>query len=70
MNRRRCLTGVWRNVTRTNLESLIGTARQQGASDLHLEAGLGPALRIRGTLRPTRRDVSRLSPLTKGLGRF
>ena len=34
-----------------NLESLIGTARQQGASDLHLEAGLGPALRIRGTLR-------------------
>src|SRR5436190_9199703 len=34
-----------------NLESLIGIAQQQGASDLHLEAGLPPALRIRGTLR-------------------
>src|SRR5438093_6949854 len=34
-----------------NLESLIGTARQQGASDLHLEAGLAPALRVRGSLR-------------------
>src|SRR5215467_8827684 len=34
-----------------NLESLITTAQQQGASDLHLEAGLPPALRIRGTLR-------------------
>src|SRR5437867_4356893 len=34
-----------------NLESLIGTARQQGASDLHLEAGLAPAMRVRGSLR-------------------
>ncbi|MGD0615562.1 MAG: PilT/PilU family type 4a pilus ATPase [Verrucomicrobiota bacterium] len=34
-----------------NLESLIATARQQDASDLHLEAGLAPAMRIRGALR-------------------
>src|SRR5215469_3951138 len=34
-----------------DLESLIASARQQGASDLHLEAGLPAALRIRGTLR-------------------
>lgn len=34
-----------------SLESLIAAARQQAASDLHLEAGLPPALRIRGTLR-------------------
>src|SRR5690348_11598494 len=34
-----------------DLESLIATARQQGASDLHLESGLPAALRIRGTLR-------------------
>lgn len=34
-----------------SLESLISAARQQGASDLHLEAGLPAALRIRGTLR-------------------
>jgi twitching motility protein PilT len=33
------------------LETLIATARQQGASDLHLEAGLPAALRIRGALR-------------------
>jgi len=33
------------------LESLIASAQQQGASDLHLEAGLPPALRIRGSLR-------------------
>jgi twitching motility protein PilT len=32
------------------LESLIASAKQQGASDLHLEAGLPAALRIRGTL--------------------
>jgi twitching motility protein PilT len=36
-----------------NLGSLIAAARQQGASDLHLEAGLPPALRIRGSLRTT-----------------
>jgi twitching motility protein PilT len=34
-----------------DLESLIATARHQGASDLHLEAGLPAALRIRGSLR-------------------
>ena len=34
-----------------NLGSLISTARQQGASDLHLEAGLSPAIRVRGSLR-------------------
>ncbi|HWD93161.1 MAG TPA: PilT/PilU family type 4a pilus ATPase [Verrucomicrobiae bacterium] len=33
------------------LESLITTAAHQGASDLHLEAGLPAALRIRGSLR-------------------
>jgi len=34
-----------------DLESLIKLAADQGASDLHLEAGLAPALRVRGTLR-------------------
>ncbi len=34
-----------------SLESLIAAAQQQGASDLHLEAGLPAALRIRGSLR-------------------
>src|SRR5438105_3430019 len=34
-----------------NLESLVGAAREQGASDLHLEAGLAPAVRVRGALR-------------------
>jgi twitching motility protein PilT len=34
-----------------NLEALISAARQTGASDLHLEAGLSPAMRIRGSLR-------------------
>jgi twitching motility protein PilT len=33
------------------IEALIAAARQQGASDLHLEAGLPAALRIRGNLR-------------------
>ncbi|MGA9525411.1 MAG: PilT/PilU family type 4a pilus ATPase [Myxococcaceae bacterium] len=33
------------------LESLIRVAREQGASDIHLEGGLPMALRIRGTLR-------------------
>lgn len=36
-----------------NFESLIGTAKEQGASDLHLEAGLPAAFRIRGSLRTT-----------------
>src|SRR5712672_1096523 len=34
-----------------DLESLVGLAQQNGASDLHLESGLPAALRIRGTLR-------------------
>ena len=34
-----------------NLEDLIATAKQQRASDLHLEPGLPPALRVRGALR-------------------
>jgi twitching motility protein PilT len=34
-----------------DLESLIGLAQTNGASDLHLEAGLAPALRVRGALR-------------------
>jgi twitching motility protein PilT len=34
-----------------DLESLVGTALSNGASDLHLEAGLPVALRVRGALR-------------------
>jgi twitching motility protein PilT len=34
-----------------DLDSLIGLALENGASDLHLEAGLPAALRVRGTLR-------------------
>ena len=36
-----------------DLESLVSLAASNGASDLHLEAGLPAALRIRGTLRTT-----------------
>jgi twitching motility protein PilT len=36
-----------------DLESLVSVAASNGASDLHLEAGLPAALRIRGTLRTT-----------------
>jgi len=34
-----------------DLETLIGLAKENGASDLHLEPGLPAALRVRGTLR-------------------
>jgi twitching motility protein PilT len=34
-----------------NIETLVTSAREQGASDLHLEPGLPPALRIRGALK-------------------
>jgi twitching motility protein PilT len=34
-----------------DLDALIQTAATNGASDLHLEAGLPAAIRIRGTLR-------------------
>ena len=36
-----------------DLDSLVNLAATNGASDLHLEAGLPAALRIRGTLRTT-----------------
>jgi twitching motility protein PilT len=36
-----------------DLESLVGAAQSNGASDLHLEPGLPAALRVRGTLRTT-----------------
>lgn len=41
-----------------DLETLIATAKQQGASDLHLEAGLPAALRIRGSLRTAGEPVA------------
>jgi twitching motility protein PilT len=34
-----------------DLETLVRTAIEKGASDLHLEAGLSPAIRVRGELR-------------------
>ena len=34
-----------------NLRELIALAKQEGASDLHLEPGLAPVLRVRGSLR-------------------
>jgi len=34
-----------------DLESLVGLAQSNSASDLHLEAGLPPAVRVRGALR-------------------
>lgn len=34
-----------------SLEQLIRTARENGASDLHMEAGLPAAMRVRGTLK-------------------
>src|SRR5580704_17526374 len=34
-----------------DLHSLIGMAKANGASDLHLEAGLPAAIRVRGTLK-------------------
>jgi twitching motility protein PilT len=40
-----------------DLESLVGLAASNGASDLHLEAGLPAALRIRGALRTSGEPV-------------
>jgi twitching motility protein PilT len=34
-----------------DFEALVGTAKENGASDLHLEPGLPAAIRVRGTLR-------------------
>src|SRR5262249_8094182 len=36
-----------------DLETLVGAAATNGASDLHLEAGLPAAIRVRGALRTT-----------------
>ena len=41
-----------------NLHSLVGMAKASGASDLHLEPGLPPALRVRGTLRASGAPLS------------
>src|SRR5438874_2423726 len=41
-----------------DLDSLVGLAASNGASDLHLEAGLPAALRIRGALRTSGEPVS------------
>ena len=40
------------------LESLIESAAANGASDLHLEAGMPAALRVRGTLRVTGEPIA------------
>ena len=40
------------------LESLIESAASSGASDLHLEAGMPAAMRIRGTLRITGEPIA------------
>ena len=47
-----------------DLETLIASARHQGASDLHLEAGLPAALRIRGTLRTAGEPIAPQTLLT------
>jgi twitching motility protein PilT len=41
-----------------NLETLVALARDQGASDLHLEPGLPAAIRVRGALRTVGDPVS------------
>ena len=41
-----------------DLESLVSSAQTNGASDLHLEAGLPAALRVRGTLRTAGEPLS------------
>ena len=40
------------------LSQLLGVAKENDASDLHIEAGLPPALRIRGTLRTLDQPIS------------
>lgn len=52
-----------------SLEKLIFSAKEQGASDLHLEAGLPPAVRIRGTLRTTGEPIApaRVLEMARGL---
>ena len=46
-----------------NLENLVGTARQRGASDLHLEPGLPPAVRVRGALHTIGEPLSAVAVL-------
>jgi twitching motility protein PilT len=41
-----------------NLLELIAVAKEQGASDLHLEPGLNPVLRVRGSLRSVAEPVA------------
>ena len=41
-----------------NLHELIGMAKTNGASDLHLEPGLPAAIRVRGTLRASGAPIS------------
>ena len=41
-----------------NLESLVALAKENGASDLHLEPGLPAALRVRGVVRAAGEPVS------------
>jgi twitching motility protein PilT len=41
-----------------DLETLVGSAASNGASDLHLESGLPAALRVRGTLRTIGEPIS------------
>lgn len=52
-----------------DLEALVGMAVEHGASDLHLEAGLPAALRVRGTLRTIGEPVAapRLLELARGV---
>ena len=40
------------------LSQLIGMAKDQGASDLHIEAGLPPAIRVRGSLKTLDQPMS------------
>lgn len=48
---RRCLQVLEILPTMNTMNSLIAAANRQGASDLHLEAGLPGAVRVRGALR-------------------
>ena len=51
------------------LESLVESAAASGASDLHLEAGMSAALRIRGALRVSGEPIApkALTAMVRGL---
>ena len=51
------------------LESLIESAAGNGASDLHLEAGMPAALRVRGALRVPGEPIRAQIPAGHGAGR-